>query len=159
MHSYGFGSTSQQYGTVPTGLQNVETLTSTQAFENPPGGGVLPTPGTSGEFGGEMTSPQSIGRKKKKKHKSGDNVPGSSVKPEVMDEENPVHTAVPMLAENQGVEDLLFNSSLSSTGGTVIGGQYLLNNSLLDQILTEKKLQLMQSPEVIECLQKHMSDK
>lgn len=38
------------------------------------------------------------------------------------------------------VEDLLFPSTLPPPGGTLVGGQYLLNNSLLDQILTEKKM-------------------
>lgn len=175
MHSYGYGTTAQHYGSVAPGVQNVvDNLTpsqsyvaqthSTSAQGDNSSGGIISTPGTSlqedfgGGGGGEVIVPHSGGRKKKKKHKSGDNS-GSSVKPEVMDEEGLIDAAIPLLSENQGVEDLLFNASLPSSGGTIVGGQYLLNNSLLDQILTEKKLQLLQSPEVMEWLKKHMKDK
>ncbi|XP_068242670.1 uncharacterized protein [Palaemon carinicauda] len=165
IHSFGYTS-AQHYNNVPAGSQNVmeamnpsqsyvaQSHTTNQQFENS-GSGIIPTPGTSlqEDFANEALVPPNSGRKKKKKHKSGDSNSGNTVKPEVMDEEGLVDPTLPLLTENQGVEDL-FSSSLQTCGETVVGEQYLLNNSLLDQILTEKKLQLMQSPDVIEWLKK-----
>ncbi|XP_064086836.1 uncharacterized protein LOC135201658 isoform X2 [Macrobrachium nipponense] len=151
-HSFGFASSAQHYSNVPAGAQNVmETMnpsrtyitpshTTNQQLENT-GGRIIPTAGTSlqEDFANEALVPPNSGRKKKKKHKSGESNSGNTVKPEVMDEEGLVDATLPLLTENQGVEDL-FSSSIPACGETVVGEQYLLNNSLLDQILTEKKL-------------------
>lgn len=111
------------------------------------------------EGGGGNTPGGGSGRKKKKKHKSGEDS-SAAAKPSAEGvEDELVDAALPMLSDSQDVEDLLFPSTLPPPGGTLVGGQYLLNNSLLDQILTEKKMQLLQSPEVIEFLRKQLAKK
>lgn len=125
------------------------------------GGKGVPAVGGSGvEELGETGSTASSGggRKKKKKHKSGEESSTSAKSSAVVDEEL-VDTVLPMLSDNQDVEELLFPSTLPPSGGTLVAGQYLLNNSLLDQILTEKKMQILQSPEVIEFLRKQLAKK
>lgn len=56
------------------------------------------------------------------------------------------------------VEDLLFPSTLPPPGGTLVGGQHLLNNSLLDQILTEKKMVRMLVCQDLKNLKFHFLD-
>lgn len=99
------------------------------------------------------------GRKKKKKHKSGEDSSTSAKSSAVVADDELVDAVLPMLSDNQDVEELMFPSTLPPSGGTLVGGQYLLNNSLLDQILTEKKMQILQSPEVIEFLRKQLAKK
>lgn len=66
--------------------------------------GAMATPGTSlqDDFRGEASVGGNTGRKKKKKQKSGEETSGNSVKPDLMEEDELVDAAIPMLAENQG---------------------------------------------------------
>ncbi|KAK8728545.1 hypothetical protein OTU49_009008 [Cherax quadricarinatus] len=170
LHNYNYSSSAQHFGPVSGGVSGpVQSMTSTSQFITQQSHSSSQLDSNIGLATGQGTNLQEEfcegtgvggggGRKKKKKQKSGED-PSTSVKPNIMPEEDLVDAAIPLLSENQGVEDLLFPASLPPPGGTLVGGQYLLNNSLLDQILTEKKMQILQSPDVIEFLKKHMSKK
>ncbi|KAK3863145.1 hypothetical protein Pcinc_031043 [Petrolisthes cinctipes] len=116
----------------------------------------LPDDPTSMMTGGGGGGGTGGGRRKKKKHKSGDD---ATAKSNLMSEEELVDAVIPILSENQGVEELTLPSTLPPPGDTLLAGHYLLNNTLLDHILTEKKMQILQSPEVIEYLKKQMDKK
>ncbi|ROT80630.1 uncharacterized protein [Penaeus vannamei] len=161
------GNPSQHFGSASTAVPATQTINTAVTFigqthsssgQLEGNAGAMATPGTSlqDDFRGEASVGGNTGRKKKKKQKSGEETSGNSVKPDLMEEDELVDAAIPMLAENQGVEELLYPASLPPAGGTLVGGQYLLNNALLDQILAEKKMQLMQSPEVMEFLKKQI---
>ncbi|XP_063599429.1 uncharacterized protein LOC134775764 [Penaeus indicus] len=161
------GNPSQHFGSAATAVPATQPINAAVTFISQThsssgqlegNAGVMATPGTSlqDDFRGEASVGGSTGRKKKKKQKSGEEASGNSGKPDLMEEDELVDAAIPMLAENQGVEELLYPASLPPAGGTLVGGQYLLNNALLDQILAEKKMQLMQSPEVMEFLKKQI---
>ncbi|XP_045599581.2 uncharacterized protein [Procambarus clarkii] len=171
LHTYNYNSSSQHFGSVSGGVpESIQPMTSSPQFvaqqshsssQLESNTGLTPGPATSlqEEFCEGTGVGGGGGRKKKKKQKSGD-VPSAAMKPNLMAEDDLVDAAIPLISENQaGVEDLLFPASLPSTGGTLVGGHYLLNNNLLDQILTEKKMQILQSPDVIEFLKKQISKK
>ncbi|KAG7175750.1 uncharacterized protein LOC121855203 [Homarus americanus] len=167
LHTYNYSSGSQHFNSASTGISTpVQSMSSTtpymaqQTHSSSQLESNTAAPGTSlqDDFSEGSSVGGGGGRKKKKKQKSGED-PGTSVKPNMLAEEELADPAVPLLTENQGVEDLLFPASLPPPGGTLVGGQYMLNNSLLDQILTEKKMQILQSPEVIEFLKKQMAKK
>nr|XP_045599580.1 uncharacterized protein LOC123758866 isoform X2 [Procambarus clarkii] len=151
LHTYNYNSSSQHFGSVSGGVpESIQPMTSSPQFvaqqshsssQLESNTGLTPGPATSlqEEFCEGTGVGGGGGRKKKKKQKSGD-VPSAAMKPNLMAEEDLVDAAIPLISENQGVEDLLFPASLPSTGGTLVGGHYLLNNNLLDQILTEKKM-------------------
>ncbi|XP_076056438.1 uncharacterized protein LOC143034368 [Oratosquilla oratoria] len=118
--------------------------------------------GSSVLVGGEATQNQqdpllesgSMGqrRKKKKKRKSSEDSPTGGFKMERIEDEA-------LLTEPLGLDDLLFSGMppSSGSGGTIIAGQYLLNNSVLEQVLAQKKMKLLQSPEVLEFVQKKLA--
>ncbi|XP_042887990.1 uncharacterized protein LOC122263571 [Penaeus japonicus] len=168
--TFDLGNPSQHFGSAPAAIPSTQPVNTVATFigqSHSSSGqlegntGVMATPGTSlqDDFRGETSVVGNTGRKKKKKQKSGEETLGNSVKPDLMEEDELVDAAIPMLTENQGVEELLYPASLPPAGGTLVGGQYLLNNTLLDQILAEKKMQLMQSPEVMEFLKKQIAKK
>lgn len=162
LHTFTYGNTTQHFASAGVSTP-VQPMTSTPPYitqqthtsSQLEGKTSTTAPGTSlqDDFNEGAVVGGGGGRKKKKKQKSGDDS-GTSVKAE----DDLVDATIPLLSENQGVEDL-FPASLPPPGGTVVGGQYLLNNSLLDQILTEKKMQILQSPDVTEFLKKQMSKK
>ncbi|XP_045124932.1 uncharacterized protein LOC123512571 [Portunus trituberculatus] len=149
--AYKYGGSTPAFGSTGAANTPVSSMDGGKGVAAVGGSGVeeIVETGSAAPIGG--------GRKKKKKHKSGEES-STSAKSAVVDEEL-ADTVLPMLSDNQDVEELLFPSTLPPSGGTLVAGQYLLNNSLLDQILTEKKMQILQSPEVIEFLRKQLAKK
>nr|XP_053649398.1 uncharacterized protein LOC128700320 isoform X3 [Cherax quadricarinatus] len=113
LHNYNYSSSAQHFGPVSGGVSGpVQSMTSTSQFITQQSHSSSQLDSNIGLATGQGTNLQEEfcegtgvggggGRKKKKKQKSGED-PSTSVKPNIMPEEDLVDAAIPLLSENQG---------------------------------------------------------